>query len=99
MRHLEGRTLWLQAKVKEKLVKVLKVSSEENVADIGTKVHTKERFTKLVSLDLSNNNIRAPGAAALGVCIQDISRTFVEGGKLSNYQKKDHDQGRAEGGG
>ena len=37
VRHIEVQHLWLQSAVKEKRIKLSKVSSEENVADLMTK--------------------------------------------------------------
>ena len=47
MRTVELRTLWLQSKVKKRLVSVHAVPGTKNVADIGTKGLSAERLTLL----------------------------------------------------
>ena len=47
VRHLEVRTLWLQAKVCEKKIYVIKQDGETNTADIGTKALAAGRFAEL----------------------------------------------------
>ncbi|CAK0822283.1 unnamed protein product [Prorocentrum cordatum] len=44
VRHLEVRTLWLQAKVRDKKLAVVKQAGETNLADVGTKALTSQRF-------------------------------------------------------
>ncbi|CAK0831086.1 unnamed protein product, partial [Prorocentrum cordatum] len=44
IRHLEVRTLWLQAKVRDKKLVVIKRAGETNLADAGTKALTSQRF-------------------------------------------------------
>ncbi|CAK0850526.1 unnamed protein product, partial [Prorocentrum cordatum] len=44
IRHLEVRTLWLQAKVRDKKLVVIKQAGETNLADVGTKALTSQRF-------------------------------------------------------
>ena len=44
IRHLECKTLWLQQKVKDGIVKVFAVSGNDNSADLGTKVLTANRI-------------------------------------------------------
>ncbi|CAK0871316.1 unnamed protein product, partial [Prorocentrum cordatum] len=44
IRHLEVRTLWLQAKVRDKKLAVVKQAGETNLADIGTKALASQRF-------------------------------------------------------
>ena len=47
MRTVEIRTLWLQDKVKRKILKVFRVKGEENVADVGAKGLSAERLAML----------------------------------------------------
>ena len=47
VRRLEVRTLWLQAKVREKKIYVIKQDGETNTADIGTKALAAGRFAEL----------------------------------------------------
>ncbi len=47
IRHLEVRTLWLQAKVREKKIAVIKQAGETNIAVIGTKALTTARFEEM----------------------------------------------------
>ena len=47
VRHLEVRTLWLQAKVNDKKIVVVKQNGDTNIADIGTKVLPAPRFERL----------------------------------------------------
>ena len=49
IRHLEVRTLWLQAKVREKKIAVIKQAGETNIADIGTKALATARFEEMRS--------------------------------------------------
>ena len=49
IRHLEVRTLWLQAKVREKKIAVVKQAGETNIADIGTKALATARFQEMRS--------------------------------------------------
>ncbi|CAK0818910.1 unnamed protein product [Prorocentrum cordatum] len=44
IRHLEVRTLWLQAKVRDKKLAVVKQAGETNLADVDTKALTSQRF-------------------------------------------------------
>ena len=50
VRCLDVRTLWLQAKVRDKKLVIVKQDGENNIADIGTKVLTAGRFQKLVAM-------------------------------------------------
>jgi hypothetical protein len=50
IRHLETKSLWLQALVKAKLVRIHKVDGERNCADIGTKAHPRDRLELLMHL-------------------------------------------------
>ena len=47
MRTVEVRTLWLQEKVKRKLITINCVKGEQNVADIGTKGLSADRLLLL----------------------------------------------------
>ena len=49
IRHLEVRTLWLQAKVREKKIAVIRQAGETNIADIGTKALATARFEEMRS--------------------------------------------------
>ena len=44
VRHLECKTLWLQQKVKDGIVKIFTVPGNDNSADLGTKVLTANRI-------------------------------------------------------
>ena len=50
VRHLETRALWLQDMVNEKRIVLEKCSTEDNVADIGTKALEADRHLKLTKL-------------------------------------------------
>ena len=49
VRTLETRTLWLQAKVREGLVKVLAIAGKKNPADLGTKALGSQRIQTLAA--------------------------------------------------
>ena len=51
VRHLDTRALWLQAEVKLGRLSMLKVGTDDNLADIGTKGHDKEKLQRLISLN------------------------------------------------
>ena len=49
VRHIETNQLWLQDKVTKKEIKVVKVSTHQNLADHMTKPGTKESISKHMS--------------------------------------------------
>ena len=51
VRHLDTRSLWLQAEVKQGPLVMLKVGTEDNLADIGTRGHDKVKLEKLSKLN------------------------------------------------
>ena len=51
VRHLDTRALWLQAEVKVGRLTMLKVGTDDNLADIGTKGHDREKLQRLVGLN------------------------------------------------
>ena len=81
VRHLEVRTLWLQSKVREKKLAVVKQDGATNIADIGTKVLATSRFTEL-RRDLgrehfeSDENAKESKAMTVG-CISDAKESKV----------------------
>jgi hypothetical protein len=50
VRHLEGRELWLQEKVRRGELEVVSVGTEDNPADLGTKYLSEDRILKLLAL-------------------------------------------------
>ena len=50
MKHLKANTLFVQQYIKSKEVAIAKVGTEENVADIGTKVLDNNRILQLLTL-------------------------------------------------
>ncbi len=76
VRRLDSRALWLQAGVKLGRLSMLKVSTEDNLADIGTRGHDNEKLTKLV--DVYN-------LACLDVeqCPETIAASVITSGTLS----------------
>eukprot|EP00972_Heterocapsa_arctica_P027285 4010526-Heterocapsa_arctica.AAC.1 len=44
VRHLDVQTLWLQQKVKQRIIVMRKVNTKENLADLGTKCHGEIDF-------------------------------------------------------
>ena len=71
IRHLEVRTLWLQAKVREKKIAVIKQAGETNIADIGTKALATARFEEMRSglgrrSTTSGDNIEETKVARVG---------------------------------
>jgi hypothetical protein len=46
-RHLATKTLWLQQKIADNIVRTRKVPGPENPADSGTKVHDGPRLANL----------------------------------------------------
>jgi hypothetical protein len=51
VRHMDTRALWLQAEVKLARLTMLKIGTEDNLADIGTKGHNRETPQKLIELN------------------------------------------------
>ena len=49
IRHLSGKILWVQSKVKDKEVELIQVPTSLNVSDIGTKALSKKRLFGLMS--------------------------------------------------
>jgi len=49
VRTLETRTLWLQGKAKDGLVKVMAISGKKNPADLGTKALGAQRILTLAA--------------------------------------------------
>ena len=60
VRHLEVATLWLQDRIKKKVLSMSKVGTASNLADLGTKVHQAAAFRRLRDM----NYVRPPGKAA-----------------------------------
>merc|ERR1711954_449340 len=48
IKHLEIRALWVQQAVKKGLFTVKAVAGVDNPADLGTKIHPKDRLVKLL---------------------------------------------------
>ena len=45
---MDTRALWLQAEAKLGRLAMLKIGTEDNLADIGTRGHNKEKLQKLI---------------------------------------------------
>ena len=71
VRHFDTRSLWLQAEVKLGWLTMLKVSTEDNLADIGTKGHDREKLGHLIALNslIRMNVDNHPGTIAAGATI------------------------------
>ena len=51
IKHLETKSLWLQQKIKDKVLYVRKVGTKDNCADLGTKVFGPTDFTRLQAMN------------------------------------------------
>ena len=75
VRHVDTRSLWLQADGKLGRLTMLKVSTEDNLADIGTNGHDWDKLRRLIALNslirLSVENY--PEAIAAGATITSAS--------------------------
>ena len=47
LKHMDVRTLWLQAERRDHSLTTRKVPGEKNIADLGTKAHPMTRFLEL----------------------------------------------------
>ena len=63
-RHVETKHLWVQDAVREKKLRIVKVDTEANVADMGTKALDGPRHQKLLKLLPLRNPSRRPLIAA-----------------------------------
>ncbi len=50
LRHLQIRDLWIQERVRAKQLRLVKLSTHDNTADIGTKYLDHARIVKLLAL-------------------------------------------------
>ena len=68
VRHLHTQYLWVQQKVKEKVLQIAKISGHSNTADLGTKYLDRENFERhRRALGIRRwRTRRARGAAAAG---------------------------------
>ena len=75
VRHFDTRSLWLQAEVKLGWLTMLKVSTEDNLADIGTKGHDREKLGHLIALNslIRMNVENCPETIAAGATIASAS--------------------------
>ncbi len=48
---MDTRSLWLQAEAKLGWLTMIKVNTEDNLADIGTKGHDKDKLRHLIALN------------------------------------------------
>ena len=48
---MDTRAVWIQAEVKQDRLTMLKVGTDDNLADIGTRRHDEEKLQKLVGLN------------------------------------------------
>jgi len=76
MRTVELKTLWLQQKVREKLLVVRKISGLKNAADLGTKCLTAERTWFLAQkCGVINLQRGQPAPTEVARCLSSVSRT------------------------
>jgi len=87
LKHIELRELWMQEKIRAKQLKVSKISTDENTADVGTKYLSGERIRYLIGLagmravdkGLASSSVGAITAATL---LQGADARFSASGEV-----------------